>query len=203
MSSSPNLKLGFQCLLTITHLANEINYWVPPPHRHQGSHLYRHHVASHRRSSRNRRLRKTSNQNPNLKYASVSDDGSSSTHLANEINHWVPPPHRHQGSHLYRHHVASHRRSSRNRRLRKTSNQNPNLKYASVSDDEIQGSQNIVNKLTHLPFQQCKHTITTVDCQPSGPPGGMLVFVSGNLQLAGEQHTLIYQLRLLFSDMII
>lgn len=56
--------------------------------------------------------------------------------------------------------------------------------------EKIQGSQNIVNKLTSLPFQQCKHTITTVDCQPSGPAAGVLVFVSGNLQLAGEQHTL-------------
>ncbi|CAI0381265.1 unnamed protein product [Linum tenue] len=55
---------------------------------------------------------------------------------------------------------------------------------------KIQGSQNIVAKLTSLPFQQCQHSITTVDCQPSGPAGGMLVFVSGNLQLAGEQHAL-------------
>jgi hypothetical protein len=55
---------------------------------------------------------------------------------------------------------------------------------------KIQGSPNIVAKLTSLPFQQCKHAITTVDCQPSGPAGGMLVFVSGNLQLAGEQHAL-------------
>ncbi|PIA33799.1 hypothetical protein AQUCO_04000098v1 [Aquilegia coerulea] len=55
---------------------------------------------------------------------------------------------------------------------------------------KIQGSQNIVAKLTSLPFQQCQHTITTVDCQPSGPAGGMLVFVSGNLQLSGEQHAL-------------
>ena len=54
---------------------------------------------------------------------------------------------------------------------------------------KIQGSQNIVAKLTSLPFQQCKHNITTVDCQPSGA-GGMLVFVSGTLQLAGEQHAL-------------
>ncbi|XP_039041070.1 nuclear transport factor 2A-like [Hibiscus syriacus] len=53
----------------------------------------------------------------------------------------------------------------------------------------IQGSQNIVAKLTGLPFQQCKHNITTVDCQPSGA-GGVLVFVSGTLQLAGEQHAL-------------
>ena len=55
---------------------------------------------------------------------------------------------------------------------------------------KIQGLQNIVAKLTTLPFQQCKHNITTVDCQPSGPAGGMLVFVSGNLQLSGEQHVL-------------
>ncbi|KAK1423237.1 hypothetical protein QVD17_18534 [Tagetes erecta] len=55
---------------------------------------------------------------------------------------------------------------------------------------KTQGSLNIVTKLTSLPFQQCKHIISTVDCQPSGPAGGMLVFVSGNLQLAGEQHAL-------------
>ncbi|KAK9113433.1 hypothetical protein Syun_020230 [Stephania yunnanensis] len=55
---------------------------------------------------------------------------------------------------------------------------------------KIQGSTNIVTKLTSLPFQQCKHAITTVDCQPSGPAGGMLVFVSGNLQLLGESHAL-------------
>jgi hypothetical protein len=55
---------------------------------------------------------------------------------------------------------------------------------------KIQGSQNIVAKLTSLPFQQCHHAITTVDCQPSGVNSGMLVFVSGNLQLAGEQHAL-------------
>ncbi|KAG7018458.1 Nuclear transport factor 2 [Cucurbita argyrosperma subsp. argyrosperma] len=55
---------------------------------------------------------------------------------------------------------------------------------------KIQGSPNIVAKLTSLPFQQCQHSVSTVDCQPSGPTGGMLVFVSGNLQLAGEQHAL-------------
>ncbi|GMY22716.1 nuclear transport factor 2B [Fagus crenata] len=32
---------------------------------------------------------------------------------------------------------------------------------------KIQGSQNIVAKLTTLPFQQCKHNITTVDCYNS------------------------------------
>jgi len=52
------------------------------------------------------------------------------------------------------------------------------------------GAQNIVAKLASLPFEQCKHSITTTDCQPSGAPGALLVFVSGNLQLAGEQHPL-------------
>ncbi|KAK7400027.1 hypothetical protein VNO78_11225 [Psophocarpus tetragonolobus] len=55
---------------------------------------------------------------------------------------------------------------------------------------KIQGASNIVAKLTSLPFQQCHHSISTVDCQPSAVTAGMLVFVSGNLQLAGEQHTL-------------
>ncbi|OAY65098.1 Nuclear transport factor 2 [Ananas comosus] len=56
--------------------------------------------------------------------------------------------------------------------------------------DKIQGAQSIVAKLTSLPFQQCLHHISTVDCQPSGPQGGMLVFVSGAIQLAGENHQL-------------
>ncbi|KAL7214942.1 hypothetical protein ACSBR1_027174 [Camellia fascicularis] len=59
-----------------------------------------------------------------------------------------------------------------------------------IEGQKIQGSQNIVAKLSSLPFQQCQHRITTIDCQPSGPACGMLVFVSGNLQLAGEQHAL-------------
>eukprot|EP00252_Welwitschia_mirabilis_P021380 TRINITY_DN5475_c0_g1_i1.p1 TRINITY_DN5475_c0_g1~~TRINITY_DN5475_c0_g1_i1.p1 ORF type:complete len:124 (-),score=4.94 TRINITY_DN5475_c0_g1_i1:211-582(-) len=56
--------------------------------------------------------------------------------------------------------------------------------------EKIQGAQGIVAKLTSLPFQQCTHNITTVDCQPSGASGSMLVFVSGSIQLAGEQRPL-------------
>ncbi|KAM1037168.1 hypothetical protein ACFX2J_031766 [Malus domestica] len=37
---------------------------------------------------------------------------------------------------------------------------------------------------------ECQHNITIVDCQPSGPSGGMLAFVNGNLQLTNEQHAL-------------
>ncbi|PIN11494.1 Nuclear transport factor 2 [Handroanthus impetiginosus] len=60
----------------------------------------------------------------------------------------------------------------------------------SFEGQKFQGAQSITAKLTSLPFQQCQHQITTVDCQPSGPASGMLVFVSGNLQLAGEQHAI-------------
>ncbi|KAH7437287.1 hypothetical protein KP509_05G064200 [Ceratopteris richardii] len=55
---------------------------------------------------------------------------------------------------------------------------------------KLAGAQAIVGKLTSLAFQQCKHNISTVDCQLSGPGGGMLVFVSGNMQLPGEEHPL-------------
>ncbi|KAL3653838.1 Nuclear transport factor 2A [Castilleja foliolosa] len=55
---------------------------------------------------------------------------------------------------------------------------------------KVLGSQNIVAKLTSLPFGQCKHHISTVDCQLSGPGGGVIVFVSGNIQIVGEQHML-------------
>jgi len=48
-------------------------------------------------------------------------------------------------------------------------------------------------------FQQCKHLIITIDCQLSGPVTGMLVFVSANLQLVGEQHTLKFSHVFLFN----
>uniref|UniRef100_A0A803MHE9 NTF2 domain-containing protein n=1 Tax=Chenopodium quinoa TaxID=63459 RepID=A0A803MHE9_CHEQI len=48
---------------------------------------------------------------------------------------------------------------------------------------KFQGAQNIVGKLTSLPFEQCKHSITTTDCQPSSSNGTLLVFVSGIFSL--------------------
>ncbi|PSR87472.1 Nuclear transport factor 2 like [Actinidia chinensis var. chinensis] len=56
--------------------------------------------------------------------------------------------------------------------------------------EQFQGAQNIAGKLLSLSFPQCQHFISTVDCQPSGPAGGMLVFVSGGLKLPGEEHLL-------------
>ncbi|XP_010533830.2 PREDICTED: nuclear transport factor 2 [Tarenaya hassleriana] len=59
---------------------------------------------------------------------------------------------------------------------------------------KINGAEDISNKLNHLPFDQCRHLISTVDCQPSSLSGGggcgIVVFVSGSLQLQGEEHPL-------------
>ncbi|KAJ1254615.1 hypothetical protein BS78_03G301500 [Paspalum vaginatum] len=55
----------------------------------------------------------------------------------------------------------------------------------------VAGAEGIAQKLAQLPFERCRHSVCTVDCQPSPAfPGGILVFVSGNLQLAGEEHQL-------------
>ncbi|XP_058092750.1 nuclear transport factor 2B [Magnolia sinica] len=54
----------------------------------------------------------------------------------------------------------------------------------------IHGVDEIARKLTQLPFDQCKHLITTVDCQPSPFDGGILVFVCGSVHLLGEEHQL-------------
>ncbi|PON31997.1 Nuclear transport factor 2, eukaryote [Parasponia andersonii] len=55
---------------------------------------------------------------------------------------------------------------------------------------KIQGVENISSKLNQLPFDKCKHEISTIDSQPSSFAGGIVVFVSGSLQLAGEEHPL-------------
>ncbi|KAL0903681.1 hypothetical protein M5K25_028079 [Dendrobium thyrsiflorum] len=60
----------------------------------------------------------------------------------------------------------------------------------SFEGEKIQGAAAITAKLTGLQFQQCQHNISTIDCQTSGPAGGVIVFVSGSLQLAGEHHSL-------------
>ncbi|CAO2184427.1 unnamed protein product [Urochloa humidicola] len=53
---------------------------------------------------------------------------------------------------------------------------------------KFQGPAAIAGKLGSLPFQHCEHQIVTVDCQPSGPQGGMLVFVSGSIRTGPEEH---------------
>ncbi|MCO5597496.1 hypothetical protein L7F22_051574 [Adiantum nelumboides] len=55
---------------------------------------------------------------------------------------------------------------------------------------KVAGVQNIMGNLTGLAFQECKHNVSTINCQLSGPCGGMLVFVSDNMQLPGKEHAL-------------
>jgi hypothetical protein len=52
---------------------------------------------------------------------------------------------------------------------------------------KFMGTASIASKLTSLPFTLCQHTIATVDCQPSGPHGGIIVFVSGNIATSAEE----------------
>ena len=46
----------------------------------------------------------------------------------------------------------------------------------------LQGANNIVQKLTALPFQKCQHHISSTDVQPS-MSGGIMVFVTGQLMV--------------------
>ncbi|KAG8365416.1 hypothetical protein BUALT_Bualt18G0102600 [Buddleja alternifolia] len=55
---------------------------------------------------------------------------------------------------------------------------------------KIHGVVDISAKLNQLPFDQCRHVISTVDSQPSAFAGGVVVLVSGSLQLHGEDHPL-------------
>ncbi|KAL2931578.1 Nuclear transport factor 2B [Bienertia sinuspersici] len=55
---------------------------------------------------------------------------------------------------------------------------------------KFQGLEEISTKINGLPFDQCRHLISTIDSQPSFVNGGVIVFVSGSLQLAGEEHQL-------------
>ncbi|RLN22378.1 hypothetical protein C2845_PM07G26790 [Panicum miliaceum] len=67
----------------------------------------------------------------------------------------------------------------------------PHTSVLSFEGHAVAGAEEIGRKLAQLPFDQCRHSVSTVDCQPSPSfPGSILVFVSGNLQLAGEGHQL-------------
>ena len=67
----------------------------------------------------------------------------------------------------------------------------------SFEGQKILGVDEILSKLSQLPFHQCRHVISTIDSQPSsaggggsGSGGGIVVLVSGTLHLTGEEHHL-------------
>lgn len=60
----------------------------------------------------------------------------------------------------------------------------------SFEGQRLEGIEDICTKLNQLPFGQCHHAISTIDAQPSSFPGGIMVFVSGSLQLPGQDYPL-------------
>ncbi|KAL3427990.1 nuclear transport factor 2 [Phlyctema vagabunda] len=55
---------------------------------------------------------------------------------------------------------------------------NSMLTFESAS---IAGTAGIVEKLSNLPFEKVKHAVSTLDAQPSGEAGGILILVTGAL----------------------
>ncbi|KAF5729020.1 hypothetical protein HS088_TW21G01177 [Tripterygium wilfordii] len=62
--------------------------------------------------------------------------------------------------------------------------------FMTFEGQKIEGVDGISSKLNQLPFTQCKHVISSIDSHPSISTGGILVVVSGSLQLPEEDHTL-------------
>ncbi|KAK4053830.1 Nuclear transport factor 2 [Microbotryomycetes sp. JL201] len=59
--------------------------------------------------------------------------------------------------------------------------------------DQIQGTANIVAKLTGLPFQQVQHRVSTVDAQPSSQTeASLVVLVTGQLLTGDESNPLSF-----------
>merc|ERR1712176_1236099 len=52
--------------------------------------------------------------------------------------------------------------------------------------ESVQGAQQIVQKLSSLPFQSVAHSIVKCDCQPSPSTSGILVFVTGTMVVNGN-----------------
>lgn len=55
---------------------------------------------------------------------------------------------------------------------------------------KILGVDDISSRLQQLPFERCRHVVSTLDTQPSAATGSLLIFVSGSLELPGEEHQL-------------
>ncbi|KIN02108.1 hypothetical protein OIDMADRAFT_18825 [Oidiodendron maius Zn] len=66
---------------------------------------------------------------------------------------------------------------------------NSMLTFESAS---VAGTAGIVEKLSSLPFQQVKHQVSTLDAQPSGDAGGILILVTGALLVDEEQRSMNY-----------
>jgi len=61
----------------------------------------------------------------------------------------------------------------------------------SFEGDKFQGPDQIVGKLMKLQFQQCLHTTTLIDAQPT-VNNGVLVFCTGHIQTEGQERPLMF-----------
>ncbi|XP_020692215.1 nuclear transport factor 2B [Dendrobium catenatum] len=69
----------------------------------------------------------------------------------------------------------------------------PSTSILSFEGRRFDGADSIGRHLSQLPFDLCRHMVATVDCQGSPfAAGGILVFVTGSLQLSGEEHSLSF-----------
>ena len=59
-------------------------------------------------------------------------------------------------------------------------------------NDQFQGADAIIKKLTSLPFAQVQHQIVTTDCQPNPSNNGVIVLVTGTLIVDGGATPLKY-----------
>ena len=62
-----------------------------------------------------------------------------------------------------------------------------NFEHSPQRPGQFKGTVAILQKLQSLQFQQVKHEVVTIDCQPS-PGGGVVVMVCGNLHIDAEQN---------------
>ncbi|KAI5837228.1 nuclear transport factor 2 [Morchella snyderi] len=54
--------------------------------------------------------------------------------------------------------------------------------------NQHQGVKAIIEKLTALPFAKVAHRITTLDAQPAGSNGSIMVLVTGELLIDDSEH---------------
>ncbi|RPA87860.1 nuclear transport factor 2 [Ascobolus immersus RN42] len=58
--------------------------------------------------------------------------------------------------------------------------------------NQVAGVNNIVTKLVELPFQKVAHKLSTLDAQPAGDAGQILVHVTGHLIIDDNEHPQAY-----------
>ncbi|KAM4062867.1 nuclear transport factor 2 (NTF2) domain-containing protein [Hirsutella rhossiliensis] len=56
----------------------------------------------------------------------------------------------------------------------------------------VLGANNIVEKLSSLPFQKVKHQVSTLDAQPTMVEGGIVILVTGQLLVDEEERPMNY-----------